>query len=147
MEVVNQSDKLYGTCHYGGARGDVHSGARAIFPGHNFSQDYHLYAVEWEPREIRWYVDNNYYGCITTWSTPSAAFPAPFDRKFFIILNYAVGGSRGRRDPDATSEFPQSMHVKYVRVYQGAGSSPDGPQAEPRHLRPAIGEELPCYAM
>jgi beta-glucanase (GH16 family) len=117
MEFVNQSEKLYGACHYGGEHGDVHSGARAIYPGHNFSQDYHLYAVEWEPREIRWYVDNHYYGCITAWHTPLAAFPAPFDQKFYIILNFAVGGD-WPKNPDASSQFPKSMHVKYVRVYQ-----------------------------
>lgn len=124
MEFVNRSDKLYGTCHYGGEHGDIHSGARgmhsgarAIFPGHNFTENYHLYAIEWEPREICWYVDNHYYGCITNWNSASAAFPAPFDQKFYIIINYAVGGD-WPKDPDTTSIFPQSMHVKYVRVYQ-----------------------------
>jgi beta-glucanase (GH16 family) len=117
MEFVNRSDKLYGTCHYGGEHGDIHSGARAILPGHNFTENYHLYAIEWEPREIRWYVDNHYYGCITNWNSAAAAFPAPFDQKFCIIINYAVGGD-WPKDPDTTSIFPQSMHVKYVRVYQ-----------------------------
>jgi beta-glucanase (GH16 family) len=123
MEVVDRSDELYGTCHYFGQRGHVHSGVRAIYPGHDFSEDYHLYAVEWDPREIRWYVDNHFYGCINTWYTASAAFPAPFNQKFFIILNFAVGGA-WPKNPDATSRFPQSMHVKYVRVYQGENALP-----------------------
>jgi beta-glucanase (GH16 family) len=119
MELINKSDKLYGTCHYGGEKGDVHSGAQATIPGSDFSKDYHVYAVEWEEKEIRWYVDGNYYGSIHTWHTPNGQFPAPFDQKFYIILNYAVGGA-WPHSPDAASTFPQSMHVKYVRVYQPA---------------------------
>jgi beta-glucanase (GH16 family) len=117
MELINASDKLYGTCHYGGEHGDVHSGAQAKLASGNFSQDYHVYAVEWEAKEIRWYVDGNYYGSIHTWHSASAPYPAPFDRKFFIILNYAVGGA-WPHSPNSSSTFPQSMHVKYVRVYQ-----------------------------
>jgi beta-glucanase (GH16 family) len=117
MELINKSDKLYGTCHYGGEKGDVHSGAQAAITGNDYSRDYHVYAVEWEEKEIRWYVDGTYYGSIHTWHTPGGAYPAPFDQKFFIILNYAVGGG-WPHSPDANSTFPQRMHVKYVRVYQ-----------------------------
>ena len=117
MELINKSDKLYGTCHYGGEKGDVHSGAQAALARGDFSNDYHIYAVEWEQKEIRWYLDGHYYGSIHTWHSPGEAFPAPFDQKFFIILNYAVGGA-WPHSPDAAATFPQSMRVKYVRVFQ-----------------------------
>ncbi len=116
MELINKEDKLYGTCHYGGP-GDIHTGAQTTIPGSDFSKDYHVYAVEWEPKEIRWYCDGKYYGKIDQWKSANAPFPAPFNQKFFIILNYAVGGA-WPRSPDANSTFPQSMYVKYVRVYQ-----------------------------
>jgi len=117
MELINKSDKLYGTCHYGGEHGDIHTGAQTTRPSGDFSEDYHVYAVEWEPREIRWYVDGKYYGAINNWHSADAPFPAPFDQKFFIILNYAVGGD-WPHSPNASSTFPQSMRVRYVRVYQ-----------------------------
>ncbi len=117
MELINKSDKLYGTCHYGGEHGDVHSGAQASLDRSDFSQDYHVYAVEWEAKEIRWYVDGNFYGSIHTWHTPWAKYPAPFDQKFYLILNYAIGGA-WPHSPDASAVFPRSMRVKYVRVYQ-----------------------------
>jgi beta-glucanase (GH16 family) len=117
MELINKSDILYGTCHYGGEHGDIHTGAKTAMPSGDFTEDYHVYAMEWEPREIRWYVDGNYYGGINDWHSATAPFPAPFDQKFFIILNYAVGGE-WPHSPDASSTFPQSMHIKYVRVYQ-----------------------------
>jgi len=123
MEVIDESNKLYGTCHFGGehtnipgAR-DVHAGARVLLSHGDFSQDYHVYAVEWEAHEIRWYLDGKFYGSIHTWHTPSAPYPAPFDQKFFIILNFAIGGDFPG-PPNAKSTFPQSMWVKYVRVYQ-----------------------------
>jgi beta-glucanase (GH16 family) len=119
MELINKSDKLYGTCHFGGQHGDTHKGAQAAIASGDFSRDYHVYAVEWEKNEIRWYVDGNYYGSIHTWNSAGGPYPAPFDQKFYIILNYAVGGA-WPRSPNATATFPQSMHVKYVRVYQPA---------------------------
>jgi|ERR1700683_1407139 beta-glucanase (GH16 family) len=123
MEVIDQSNKLYGTAHFGGehladpAARDVHAGAQAVLAHGDFSQDFHVYAVEWEAREIRWYVDGKYYGSIHTWHSSTAPYPAPFDQKFFIILNFAIGGDFPG-PPNASSTFPQSMCVKYVRVYQ-----------------------------
>jgi len=45
-----------------------------------------------------------------------------FDHNFFIILNLAVGGQFGG-PAGATTAFPQSMLVDYVRVYARAGES------------------------
>jgi beta-glucanase (GH16 family) len=40
-----------------------------------------------------------------------------FQQKFFLILNVAVGGN-WPGNPDATTVFPQTMFVDYVRVFQ-----------------------------
>lgn len=121
MECINNEDTLYGTNHFG--TGKKQSGAKIAAPGGNLSNDYHVYAVEWEPKEFRWYLDGKMYGKINEWGTGKAPFPAPFDKKFYIILNYALGGAwpsgvAHHKTPDQTSKFPQSMYVKYVRVYQ-----------------------------
>ena len=83
--------------------------------GQNYSDDFHLYAIEWEPGTARFYVDSNNYATFT-----QAQWPANgtwvFDHPFFIILNVAVGGSWPGA-PDATTVFPQQMLVDYVRVY------------------------------
>jgi len=44
-----------------------------------------------------------------------------FDRPFFLLLNVAVGGD-WPGSPDATTVFPQTMLVDYVRVYRWAGT-------------------------
>jgi beta-glucanase (GH16 family) len=115
MEVINMEDKLYGTDHFGTGR--KQAGVQIAAPNGNFSTDYHVYGVEWEPKKFTWFLDHKSYGSITDWGTPKGPFPAPFDQKFYIILNYAVGGA-WPKNPDATSTYPQSMFVKYVRVYQ-----------------------------
>src|SRR6195256_3188209 len=83
--------------------------------GQHFADDFHLYAVEWEPGTIRFYVDSNLYATFTPSQWPAGGTWA-FDHPFFLILNLAVGGN-WPGSPDATSIFPQQMLVDYVRVY------------------------------
>jgi beta-glucanase (GH16 family) len=84
--------------------------------GKHLSDGFHLYAVEWEPRVVRFYLDSNLYATFT-----SAQWPAGgawvFDHPFFIILNVAVGGDWPGA-PDVATKFPQTMLVDYVRVYK-----------------------------
>ncbi|GEN52211.1 carbohydrate binding domain-containing protein [Halobacillus faecis] len=93
--------------------------------GEDFT-DYHTYSVEWEPGEIRWYVDGELYQTLNDWFSKGTnqgdqyAYPAPFDQEFYMILNLAVGGWYGG-DPDETTEFPGKMEVDYVRVYELTG--------------------------
>lgn len=81
----------------------------------NFADDFHIYAVEWEPTQIRFYVDSNNYATFNKANWPANGAWV-FDHPFFIILNVAVGGN-WPGSPDATTQFPQQMLVDYVRVY------------------------------
>ena len=83
--------------------------------GQNYFDDYHLYAVEWEPGTVRFYVDSNNYATFTQPQWPAGGRWV-FDHPFFIILNLAVGGA-WPGNPDGTTQFPQQMLVDYVRVY------------------------------
>jgi beta-glucanase (GH16 family) len=83
--------------------------------GQNFSDDFHIYAVEWEPGTVRFYVDTTLYATFNQSQWPATG-TWPFDHPFFIILNVAVGGT-WPGSPDATTVFPQQMLVDYVRVY------------------------------
>ena len=82
-----------------------------------FNDDFHIFAVEWESGEIRWYVDDLLYGTRTNWYSTGGPFPAPFDIDFHLLLNLAVGGNLPGA-PDATTVFPQEFVIDYVRVYQ-----------------------------
>jgi beta-glucanase (GH16 family) len=81
----------------------------------NFADDFHLYAVEWEPSTIRFYVDTNLYATFNRSHWPAGGAWV-FDHPFFLILNVAVGGN-WPGPPDTTTVFPQQMLVDYVRVY------------------------------
>ncbi len=81
----------------------------------NLSDDFHVYAVEWEPTTVRFFIDKENYATFTKAEWPQNA-PWPFDHKFFVILNLAVGGD-WPGPPDANTVFPQQMLVDYVRVY------------------------------
>jgi beta-glucanase (GH16 family) len=81
----------------------------------NLSDDFHIYAVEWEPTAVRFFIDKENYATFTRAEWPRSAL-WPFDHKFFVILNLAVGGD-WPGPPDANTVFPQQMLVDYVRVY------------------------------
>jgi beta-glucanase (GH16 family) len=83
--------------------------------GQSYADDFHVYAVEWEPSVARFYLDSNNYASFTRAQWPAGGHWV-FDHPFFIILNVAVGGS-WPGSPDASTHFPQHMLVDYVRVY------------------------------
>lgn len=110
---------VHGTVHGPGYSGANGLGAPYELPaGRRFADDFHTFAVEWEPKEIRWYVDGRHYHTLTPDRLPANARWV-FDHPFFILLNVAVGG-QWPGDPDATTVFPQTMTVDYVRVYRRA---------------------------
>jgi len=124
MELVgHQPNKTYGTLHYGGSwPNNKSSGTSYALPAKKFSDNFHLFAIEWQAGEMRWYVDNVHYQTQTSWWSAGGPFPAPFDQRFHILLNVAVGGN-WPGNPDASTIFPQTMQVDYVRVYQDAGAT------------------------
>jgi beta-glucanase (GH16 family) len=118
--IGREQSKAFGTLHGPGYSGA--SGLSSFFTlpeNRRFADDFHTFAVEWEPSEIRWYVDDNLYATKTPASLPSGAWWV-YDHPFFLLLNVAVGGN-WPGNPDATSIFPQMMKVDYVRVYRRKG--------------------------
>jgi len=83
--------------------------------GQNYVDDFHVYAIEWEPGAVRFYLDSSNYATFTEDQWPSGG-QWVFDHPFFIILNLAVGGV-WPGNPGSTTQFPQQMLVDYVRVY------------------------------
>ena len=122
-------DRIAGTIHFGNSRpandnfGDASSLPNAAKPNEGF----HVYTIEWGEGKILWYVDDLLYfeADRSQWYTvaPEASGNenAPFDRNFYMMLNFAVGGNY----PEDTNEmrfepssFPDQLLVDWVRVYQ-----------------------------
>ena len=104
----------------GALHGPGYSGATPFFGtqdlGVSVDADYHIYAIEWNANEIRWFVDNtNFYSVTRARVEQQGAWV--FDQPFWLLLNVAVGGSLPG-SPDNSSSFPQRMYVDYIRIYQ-----------------------------
>jgi beta-glucanase (GH16 family) len=118
MENIGKEPAMvHGTIHGPGYSGAKGIGAAFELPaGQRFADDFHVFAVEWEPKAIRFYVDDHLYQTRTPADLPKGAKWA-YKHPFFVLLNVAVGGE-WPGNPDASSTFPQTMLVDYVRVFQ-----------------------------
>jgi hypothetical protein len=117
MENLGREPSIvHGTMHGPGYSGAAGPTAMYTLPGGaKFSDDFHVFAVEWEMNTIRWYVDGNLYS--TKGPSDTKGNPWVFDHGFFIILNLAVGGE-WPGNPDNTTVFPQKLVVDYIHVCQ-----------------------------
>ena len=135
MEAVNLGvdgeNRIHGTIHYGGPwPNNRKAGKEYRLPGgQNPQDDFHVYAIEWEADQMRWFVDGVLYALQnnSTWfsrdrdGNPLGGANAPFDQQFHMILNVAVGGAwAGATNRTGIDEqaFPQEMVVDWVRVYE-----------------------------
>ena len=133
IEMVSQpankaNKQVHGTIHYGREwPGNVFSGESFTFSDTDPTKAFHTYAIEWADGEIRWYIDDHHYATQYAsgwysqvkdvdgkWTNVSGS--APFNEKFHLLLNVAVGGN-WPGNPDETTQFPVQMEVDYVRVY------------------------------
>ncbi len=106
-----------GAMHGPGYSGSMDFRATYVLAG-GYSSDFHVFAIEWEPNVVRWYVDDNLYETRTPADLAARGgnLRWVYDHPFFIIFNVAVGG-RFPGNPDATTPFPQALYIDYVRVY------------------------------
>ena len=115
MEHVNDNSQINGTMHWDN---DGHVSAGGVISCD--VTEYHDYSIVWTEHTIKWYRDDyNYY---TGYIVNSINSTEEFHLPFFIILNLAVGGNWPGY-PDATTQFPDTMFVDYVRVYQDSSST------------------------
>jgi beta-glucanase (GH16 family) len=121
IDIMENNGKEPGTNHgslHGPSASAPTSDLTAVFnlpAGQNFADNFHVYAIEWEPGTVRFYVDANLYATFGSSQWPAGGTWV-FDHPFFLILNVAVGGDWPGA-PDANTAFPQQMLVDYVRVY------------------------------
>jgi beta-glucanase (GH16 family) len=118
MENIGREPAMvHGTIHGPGySGGNGLEGSYSLANGRRFADDFHTFAIEWEPNVIRFYVDGLLYKTRTPVDLPANSSWV-FAHSFFMLLNVAVGGS-WPGNPDASTVFPQTMTVDYVRVYQ-----------------------------
>ena len=119
IDIMEQVGSQLSTIH-SAMHGPGHSGKNAVtssftFPKLHVSDDFHIFAAEWEPQAVRFYVDGELYATRTP-ADFSGGKGWVFDHPFFVILNLAVGGNLPG-NPVASTVFPERLLVDYVRVY------------------------------
>ena len=122
MENVGYDpDHIVGTAHtqrYNHTKGTQKS-ATLLIPTN--STAFHVYALEWEEKEYRLYIDDKHYFTFVNENTGFAEWP--FDKKFHLILNLAIGGNWGGQQGIDDALFPHHFYIDYVRVYQKQANS------------------------
>jgi beta-glucanase (GH16 family) len=109
LEVRGQeTNKVYMTNHWGSQRHHQQEGGS--WAGPDFAADFHVFALEWYPNRLLWFVDD-VERFRTTQQVPR--------QKMYLLVNLAIGGDF-LGNPDASTPFPSSLDVDYVRVYRKA---------------------------
>ena len=117
MENIGKEPSIiHGSIHGPGYSGEDIEAHYTLPDKKRFADDFHIFAVEWEPDAIRMYVDNDLY-VTRTRADLRPGWQWAFDHPFFLLLNVAVGGD-WPGSPDSSTIFPQRMLVDYVRVYR-----------------------------
>lgn len=115
MELVGgngRDNTCHATLHWDNNGAHASYGESYSLPSGIFADDFHVFTVEWDTQRIKGLVDGHQYFVADI--TPSGL--SEFHENFFIILNVAVGGNWPGA-PNATTEFPQTMLIDYIRVY------------------------------
>jgi beta-glucanase (GH16 family) len=111
-----------GSVHGTGFTGDVGLGTKYYFPAGQTAAGWHTYGMIWKPNSIAYYIDDpaNPY---VTYTNPGslaglngAIWPFDSGNSAFLIFNLAVGGD-WPGNPNASTVFPASLLVDYVRLY------------------------------
>jgi beta-glucanase (GH16 family) len=125
MEAKHRSPKsIDGTIHYDG--GGYHYTGRSYTSPTDLSTEFHVYAVEWGPNSIKWFIDGTLFHTATPNTTVNGGWPFN-DNNFYIILNLAVGSLgtpytsvNGTGVEPVPADYPTKLQVDYVRVYEGS---------------------------
>lgn len=114
--VGHKSDEVSGTVHtenFNHIMG-THKGVHHPFLGSE--EKFHTYGINWTEEKIQFFVDDDMY--FTFENSGKGAADYPFDKKFYMILNLAIGGNLGGQQGVDPNAFPTRMEVDFVRVYQ-----------------------------
>ncbi len=110
MEHINNEDLLHGTLHWFNEK-HVSSGGTTLCDVTRF----HNYSIEWDKDAVKLLLDGKQYWEVNIKDNINST--DEFHKPAYIILNLAIGGD-WPKDPDATTVFPDTVYVDYVRVYQ-----------------------------
>ncbi|CAN5800558.1 hypothetical protein BH24DEI2_BH24DEI2_10720 [soil metagenome] len=119
--IGREPSTVHGTVHGPGYSGASGVGGSFELDGATFADDFHTFALEWRPNELKWFVDDELFFTLTPDDLPAGS-EWVFDHPYYLLLNLAVGGS-WPGNPDETTAFPQALKVDYLHVYSAADTA------------------------
>jgi beta-glucanase (GH16 family) len=129
-EAIDTKDITYGTVHTGWSYltyGGSPSQSSPSTSGNTYADQnlWHVYAIEWDDEQIRWYVDGRQYHTYTNQHFSEGDYTTavtwPYDKEFYIIINQSVGNGSWAANRD--TEFEYQTEFDYVRVYKKKGDT------------------------
>ena len=107
LEILGRDPTaLHMNYHYGANN----SQSITTWRGPDFSAGWHTFALDWEPDAITWYVDGVERKQVTDASIITR-------EPMYLLANLAVGSSWAGI-PDATTVFPSTYQIDYIKVWQ-----------------------------
>jgi beta-glucanase (GH16 family) len=137
LETARSGNEIHGSMNYGLKWPQWSAHGRSFTSPRSFTREFHNFMIEWEADEIRWFVDGVHYATQTSagwfnyvWGGQQQGFSvanprAPYDQRFHLLLNLAVGG-HWPGQPDKNWEGDREFLVDYVRVFQCDSGHADG---------------------
>jgi len=122
MELLGHQPGIVHSTVHGPVTGGPGVGQAYTLPGQSFADAFHVFTFEWRPDHLEFLVDGQLFFVVTKDQITAGYGEREwvYDHPFFLLLNVAVGGG-WPGNPDATTTFPQSMAVDYVRVFKNVG--------------------------
>lgn len=116
MEHVGyMPDSVYATVHTGAYNHSIGTQKGTQTFRSDLPDAFHVYTLEWNENEITIFIDDELY---FTYSNEKKTYREwPFDQRFHLLLNIAVGGNWGGKMGIDETIFPAAMQLDYVRVY------------------------------
>ena len=116
MELVGHQPQVsHGTAHWGNSGEPSTFIGSSISSDKKFSEQFNVFSLVWEQNQIKWYMNETLFHTLTLADVQNASYR--FNAPFFMVFNVAVGGN-WPGNPNASTVFPQSMEIDYIRVFQ-----------------------------
>lgn len=115
-EMLGNNPKfIYGVAHYYSKKA-TRSYEKYSSGTTDFSKEFHIYSIEWDSQQIKWMIDDKVYFTFNLKNTFNEKYD-PFNKKFYLIINLAIGGDWPGNDLSQTT-FPSLFEIDYVRYYR-----------------------------
>ena len=115
-QLGREPNNIHSNLHYGNPDPNTSTVYTVPAGSADFATDFHLFAFDWLPDVMRWYIDGVQVKEARSWWTTGGVYPAPFNAPHYLMMNVWLGGSWAGAT-DTTTVVPNQMLVDYVKYY------------------------------